>query len=162
MKGNKMDWILEPWPLYVSGPLIGLMAPVLLLLTGRSFGVSTSFQHLGAMCAPHSKLSYLRNYDWRSNHWRLVFVIGIMLGGFIGSNLLSATPPRFLPEDYYSWTGLITLAIGGILVGFGARYAGGCTSGHTIMGLSNLQWSSLLASISFFIGGLLLTHVFGF
>jgi uncharacterized membrane protein YedE/YeeE len=162
MKGNKMDWILEPWPWYVSGPLIGLMAPVLLLLTGRSFGVSTSFQHLGAMCAPHSKLSYLRNYDWRSNHWRLVFVIGIMLGGFIGSNLLSATPPRFLPEDYYSWTGLITLAIGGILVGFGARYAGGCTSGHTIMGLSNLQWSSLLASISFFIGGLLLTHVFGF
>jgi uncharacterized membrane protein YedE/YeeE len=157
-----MDWIWQPWPWYVSGPLIGLMVPVLLLLTGRSFGVSTSFQHLGAICAPRSKLPYLRNYEWRSHNWRLILVIGIMLGGFIGSNLLSATPPQFLPEAYYSWGGLVTLAIGGILVGFGTRYAGGCTSGHTIMGLSNLQWASLVASISFFIGGLLMVHIFGF
>jgi uncharacterized membrane protein YedE/YeeE len=157
-----MEWIWEPWPWYVSGPLIGLMVPVLLLLTGRSLGVSTSFQHLGAICAPRSKLPYLHNYDWRSNTWRLILVIGIMLGGFIGYYLLSATPPRFLPEAYYSWGGLITLAIGGILVGFGTRYAGGCTSGHTIMGLSNLQWASLVASISFFIGGLTMIHIFGF
>lgn len=157
-----MDWIWEPWPWYVSGPLIGLMVPALLLLTGRSFGVSTSFQHLGAICAPRSKLPYLRNYDWRSNNWRLAFVAGIILGGFIGANLLAATPPQFLPEAYYSWRGLITLAIGGILVGFGTRYAGGCTSGHTIMGLSNLQWASLVASISFFIGGLAMIHIFGF
>jgi len=157
-----MDWILQPWPWYVSGPLIGLMVPALLLLAGRSFGVSTSFQHLGAMCSPHSKLPYFRSYDWRNNNWRLVFVIGIMLGSFIGSSLLSATPTRFLPADYYSWGGVIILAIGGILIGFGTRYASGCTSGHTIMGLSNLKWPSLVASISFFIGGLLMVHVFGF
>jgi uncharacterized membrane protein YedE/YeeE len=157
-----VDWILQPWPWYVSGPLIGLMIPALLLLAGRSFGVSTSFQHLGAICSPRSKLPYFSKYDWRNNNWRPVFVIGIMLGAFIGSTLLSATPAQFLPDDYYSWSGLITLAMGGILIGFGTRYAGGCTSGHTIMGLSSLKWPSLVASISFFIGGLLMVYVFGF
>lgn len=157
-----MDWILQPWPWYVSGPLIGLMVPALLLLSGRSFGVSTSFQHLGAMCSPRSQLPYLKNYDWRSNQWRLVFVIGIVFGAFIGANLLSATPVQFLPDSYYSTGGLLLLALGGLLVGFGTRYAGGCTSGHTIMGLSSLKGASLIASISFFIGGLLMVHIFGF
>lgn len=157
-----IDWLLQPWPWYIAGPLIGLMVPVLLLLTGRSFGVSASFQHLGAMCAPRSKLPYFSQYDWRNNQWRLLFVIGIALGALIGSTLLSATPVQFLPDHYYSGGGLIILAIGGVLVGFGTRYAGGCTSGHTIMGLSNLQWTSLIASASFFAGGLLMIHVFGF
>ncbi len=157
-----MEWITQPWPWYISGPLIGLMVPALLLLSGRSFGVSTSFQHLGAMCSPRSKLPYFKDYDWRSNNWRLILVAGIMLGSFIGAYLLSATPVQFLPDSYNSWSGLLLLAIGGLLVGFGTRYANGCTSGHTIMGLSNLQWSSLVASISFFIGGLTMVHIFGF
>ncbi len=156
-----MDWILQPWPWYVSGPLIGLMIPALLLLSGKSFGVSTSFQHMGAMCSPRSKLPYFKNYDWRGNQWRLVFVIGIIIGAFIAANFLSAAPVQFLPDSYYSAGGLLLLALGGLLVGFGTRYAGGCTSGHTIMGLSNLKWASLVASISFFIGGLLMVHVFG-
>ena len=154
-----MDWIFQPWPWYIAGPLIGLMVPALLLLSGRSFGVSTSFQHLGAMCAPRSNLPYLKGYDWRGNGWRLLFVAGIMLGAFIGSNLLSVAPVAFLPDDYYSLGGIVTLAVGGLLVGFGTRYAGGCTSGHSIMGLSNLQWVSLVATLSFFAGGLLMTHL---
>ncbi|HMQ54137.1 MAG TPA: YeeE/YedE thiosulfate transporter family protein [Anaerolineae bacterium] len=154
-----MEWILQPWPWYVSGPLIGLMVPALLLLTGKTFGVSTSFQHIGAMCSPKTKLPYLKNYNWRQENWRLVLVVGIALGGFIGVNLLSAAPAQFLPDSYYSWGGVLQLIIGGLLVGFGVRYADGCTSGHTIMGLSNLQWSSLVASISFFAGGLLMVHV---
>lgn len=157
-----MDWILQPWPWYVSGPLIGLLVPALLLLSGKTFGVSTSFQHIGAMCSPRSRLPYFKNYDWRNNNWRLVFVAGIVIGAFIGSTLLSATPTQFLPAAYYSWGGIIALVIGGLLVGFGTRYAGGCTSGHTIMGLSNLKWPSLIASISFFIGGLFIVHVLGF
>lgn len=153
-----MEWILQPWPWYVSGPLIGLMVPALLLLAGKTFGVSTSFQHIGAMCSPKTKLPYLKDYDWRQESWRLVLVVGIALGGFIGVNLLSAEPAQLLPDHYYSWGGVLQLIIGGLLVGFGVRYADGCTSGHTIMGLSNLQWSSLVASVSFFAGGLLMVH----
>lgn len=154
-----MDWLFQPWPWYVSGPLIGLMVPALLLLSGKSFGVSTSFQHLGAMCTPRSNLAYLKNYNWQSNGWRLFFVGGILLGAFIGSTWLSSNPVQFLPDHYYSLGGVLTLVVGGLLVGFGTRYAGGCTSGHSIMGLSNLSWISLVATISFFIGGLLMTHL---
>ncbi len=157
-----MDWLWQPWPWYVSGPLIGLMVPALLLLAGKSFGISTSFQHVGAMCSPNSKLPYFRDYDWHRNHWRLVLVAGVILGAFIGSQFLSAAPVSFLPTDYYSWRGLILLVVGGFLVGFGTRYANGCTSGHTITGLASLHWPSLIASISFFIGGLFMVHVLGF
>lgn len=55
-----MEWILQPWPWYIAGPLIGLMVPALLLLSGKTFGVSTSFQNLGSMCAPKSNLPYLK------------------------------------------------------------------------------------------------------
>ncbi|MEM7033191.1 MAG: YeeE/YedE thiosulfate transporter family protein [Chloroflexota bacterium] len=154
-----MTWLFEPWPWYVSGPLIGLMVPTLLLLSGKSFGVSTSFQHVGAMCTPRTNLSYLKNYDWRNNGWLLFFVGGILLGAYMGVHWLSANAVQFLPNHYYSFAGVITLAIGGLMVGFGTRYAEGCTSGHSIMGLSNLQWVSLVATISFFIGGLVMTHI---
>jgi uncharacterized membrane protein YedE/YeeE len=154
-----MEWILQPWPWYISGPLIGLMVPALLLLSGKNFGVSTSFQHIGSMCSPRTNLPYLKGYNWRSNSWRLVFVAGIVIGAFIGAHLLSATPSQFLPSSYYSWSGVIALAVGGLLIGFGTRYADGCTSGHSIMGLSSLQWVSLVATVSFFAGGLLMTHV---
>lgn len=157
-----MEWITQPWPWYISGPLIGLTVPALLLLSGKTFGLSTSFQHLGAMCSSRSKLPYFKDYDWRNNNWRLTLVIGIVLGAFIGAHLLSTAPVQFLPDSYDRWPGMLLLAFGGLLVGFGTRYAGGCTSGHTIAGLSNLKWPSLVASISFFIGGLTMVHIFGF
>jgi len=154
-----MDWLMQPWPWYVSGPLIGLMVPVLLLLAGKSFGVSSSFRHLGSICSPRTKLPYLKNNDWRKQRWNLIFVAGIVIGAFIATQFLSATPISLLPDDYYSGSGLIRLALGGLLVGFGVRYADGCTSGHTITGLSNLQWPSLVATISFFVGGLIMTYL---
>ena len=154
-----MQWIMQPWPWYIAGPLIGLMVPLLLLLTGKSFGVSTSLQHINAMCAPKSSLPYLKNYNWRQNQWRLIFIVGIIAGAVIASQWLSAEPVQFLPTMYNSWGGTAALIIGGLLVGFGARYADGCTSGHTIMGLSNLQWPSLVASVAFFAGGLLMVWV---
>jgi uncharacterized membrane protein YedE/YeeE len=155
----KMEWILQPWPWYVSGPLIGLMVPTLLLLAGRSFGVSSSFRHIGAMCAPRSRLSYLKDDDWRKNSWNLIFVLGIAIGGFVDNYLLSEAPVPFLPEQYYSLSGVIKLLIGGALVGFGTRYADGCTSGHTITGISNLNWVSMVATASFFVGGLITTFL---
>lgn len=154
-----VNWLLEPWPWYISGPLIGLTVPLLFILTGKSFGISSSLRHIGAACAPGTKLPYLlsSNYNWREHTWSLIFVLGIIIGGFIGNYLLSSQPATFLPEMYTSLQGVFLLFGGGILIGFGTRYAGGCTSGHTITGISTLQGASLVATIFFFVGGLIST-----
>ena len=146
---------MQSWPWYIGGPLIGLMVPALLILAGKNFSVSTSFRQLNAMCAPQNRPSYLQ-INWRDQMWRLVFVLGIIIGGFIGNYILSYEPVAFLPESYFSLRGVVLLALGGVLVGFGTRYAQGCTSGHTIMGIASLQWPSVVASISFFVGGLIM------
>ena len=112
-----MDFIMQPWPWWFSGILIGLTVPLLYLLAGRSFGISTSFQQIGAMCAPNSKLPYLRDFNKRKGIWTLVFVIGIAIGGFIANHFLSAEPVEFLPESYQSVGGAIRLLIGGVLIG---------------------------------------------
>ncbi len=155
------DFLLQPWPWWFSGPLIGLTVPLLYLLAGKGFGISTSFQQIGALCSPRSKLDYLKNYDRRQGTWTLVFALGIVIGGFIGSQWLSAEPIEFLPAKFYSIGGAIKLFIGGTLVGFGARYAGGCTSGHAITGIANWNFPSVVATFSFFVGGLGVTWGLG-
>lgn len=153
-----IEWLLQPWPWYISGPLIGLTVPMLLLLTGHNFGISSSLRHIGSACAPRLRLPYLtKDYNWRDHIWSILFVAGIIVGGFIGNHLLSTEPVSFLPKAYFSWKGAVMLFAGGLLIGFGTRYADGCTSGHTIMGISALNWPSLVASIFFFIGGLFVT-----
>ena len=152
---------MQPWPWWFSGILVGLTVPVLYFLTGQGFGISTSFQQIGAMCSPNSKLPYVRDFNKRKGMWTLVFVIGIAAGGFIANHLLSTQPVEFLPESYMSVGGAIRLLIGGIFIGFGTRYAGGCTSGHAITGISNLNWPSLVATIFFFVGGLAVTWGLG-
>jgi len=156
-----MDWIMQPWPWWFSGILIGLTVPLLFVLSGQAFGISTSFQQIGSMCTPGSKASYLRDYDRRGGLWTLVFVAGIAFGGFVAAHLLSSTPVEFLPASFNSVSGAVRLAIGGFLIGFGTRYAGGCTSGHAITGISNLNWPSLVATIFFFVGGLAVTWGLG-
>ncbi len=156
-----MELVMQPWPAWLSGILIGLVVPLLYILAGKSLGISTSLQQMGAMCAPNSKLGYFSKYDRVGGSWTLVFVIGIAIGGFIGARLLSAHPIEFLPESYISASGAIKLLVGGFLIGFGARYAGGCTSGHSISGISNLNWPSLVATIFFFVGGLGVTWGLG-
>jgi uncharacterized membrane protein YedE/YeeE len=149
------DWIMEPWPWYVSGPLIGLSVPLLMLLSGKNLGISSSFRHIAAACMPKSKLPYFnKGYSWRDHIWNLLFVAGILIGGFIGNYLLSSEPEAFLPDSYLSITGVFVLFGAGVLIGFGTRYADGCTSGHTIMGISALNWPSLVATVFFFVGGL--------
>jgi uncharacterized membrane protein YedE/YeeE len=133
----------------------------LYILSGKAFGISSSLQHVGAICAPRANLSYLRQYSWRTHGWNLIMVIGIIIGSAIATSWLSAEPVEFLPDSYHSAGGIVRLALGGVLVGFGTRYAGGCTSGHSITGLANLNWPSLVASISFFIGGIFVTWVLG-
>lgn len=156
-----MSWILQPWPWWFSGILIGLTVPAMFIFSGKAFGISSSLRHIGAMCAPKLKLAYYRDYNWKSYIWQLVFVVGVALGGLVAVNLLSAEPVEFLPATLKNSAGIPRLIIGGILVGFGTRYAGGCTSGHAITGLSNLNWPSLVATIFFFVGGLFVTWVLG-
>lgn len=179
-----LELLSRPWPWWVAGPLIGLMVPLLLRLTGRSFGISTSFQDICAAVTP-VRFELLR-YDWRVGAWRLAFVAGILIGGAIAAGLLAPPDPvvdvaaatradlaalgiedrtGLFPDDLMSWSalatipGLVTVVLGGFLVGFGARWAGGCTSGHGITGLMSLQLPSLLAVLGFFAGGLISTFV---
>ena len=176
-----MEVIKQPWPWYLAGPLIGFIVPALLLLGNKTFGISGTLRQLCAACIP-ANISFFK-YDWKKESWNLFFAAGIIIGGFIATFLLS-NPGQvninphttallrqegvkdfsgLLPIDIFSFSQLFTLrgfvfmVIGGFLVGFGTRYAGGCTSGHAIMGISSLQWPSLVATCCFMIGGFVMT-----
>jgi uncharacterized membrane protein YedE/YeeE len=174
----------QPWPWYVAGALIGLTVPTLLILGNKAFGISSSLRHICAACLP-GNIDFFK-YDWRRESWNLWFVGGIAVGGLLAGTLLKNPEPMaiapdtvqalqnlgvqdfatgLLPADIFNWsnlftgTGLLFFVGGGFLIGFGTRYAGGCTSGHAIMGLSDLQWPSLVATISFMAGGFAMTHL---
>lgn len=178
-----LEFLKQPWTWYVAGPLIGLTVPLLLIIGNKSFGISSSLRHICASCMP-ANIPFFK-YDWKKEAWNLFFVFGIFLGGVIAINLLSNPNPvevnpklaeelagygitnysNLIPEDIINWQSLFTLkgfllmVVGGFLVGFGTRYAGGCTSGHAIMGLSNLQLPSLIATICFMIGGFIMANL---
>lgn len=176
-----LEAIRHPWPWYVAGILIGLTVPYLLLVGNKAFGISSSLRHLCAICIP-AGIPFFK-YDWRKEVWNLFFVGGVVIGAFLAAYYLSdpnamvvAEPTKtylaekgitdtaaLMPPQIFTWSnlftvrGLIFFVLGGFLVGFGTRYAGGCTSGHAIMGLSSLQWPSLVATCCFMIGGILMT-----
>ncbi|NCU02654.1 MAG: YeeE/YedE family protein [Chitinophagaceae bacterium] len=180
---NFIELIKQPWPWYVAGPLIGLTVPALLIIGNKTFGISSSLRHICAACLP-AKIPFF-NYDWKKEVWNLFFVGGILAGGFIAFLFLQNPEPMIVnaklstelatygitnydslvPTEVFNWSSLFTLrgfimmVAGGFLVGFGTRYAGGCTSGHSIMGLSNLQWPSLIATISFMVGGFIMANL---
>lgn len=178
-----IEWISQPWPWYVAGPMIGLTVPALLILGNKTFGISSSLRHVCAACVPAGIPFF--TYDWKKEIWNLLFVFGTAIGGFIAMNFL-ANPETIvisqatqadlsalgitdftdlMPVEIFNWNtiftgkGVLFFVFGGFLVGFGTRYAGGCTSGHAIMGISSLQWPSLVATIFFMVGGFLMTHV---
>ncbi len=179
-----MEFIMDPWPWYVSGPLIALVM-FLLIFMGKKFGMSSNLETMCTMCGAGKTTSYF-NVDWKGSRWNLVVVLGAAIGGFIGAHFLShstgvdiaantvtnleelgffSAGEAYLPERLFSLEALTQpgplsiLLLGGLLIGFGARYAAGCTSGHAISGLSNLQLPSLIAVIGFFIGGLVMVHL---
>ncbi|MBP7273515.1 MAG: YeeE/YedE family protein [Saprospiraceae bacterium] len=178
-----IEYLKQPWAWYVAGPLIGLTVPVLLIIGNKSFGISSSLRHICASCMP-ANIPFFK-YDWKKEVWNLFFVLGIFLGGVLATSLLSNPNPvevspklaeelatygitnfnNLVPEDIMNWQSLFTLkgfllmVVGGFLVGFGTRYAGGCTSGHAIMGLSSLQLPSLIATICFMAGGFIMANL---
>jgi uncharacterized membrane protein YedE/YeeE len=177
-----MEFLTHPWHWSVAGVLIGLTVPLLYLVGNKPFGISSSFRHLCAACLPKTPFF---DYDWKKESWNLYFVFGILLGGVVATNLLADPAPfkiadathqqlaqlgvtqfgQMEPTDIFSFKGLLTakgfilIVVGGFLVGFGTRYAGGCTSGHSITGISNFQLSSLVATICFMAGGFFVTHL---
>ncbi len=178
-----IETLKQPWPWYVAGAFAGLIVPALLLLGNKHFGISSSLRHICAACMP-AKIPFFQ-YDWKKETWNLFFVVGILLGGAIGAFVLNNGEPvqiaaqtvtelktlnvelgnelmpasLFSIENLFTIKGLVFFVIGGFMVGFGTRYAGGCTSGHTIMGLATLQWPSLVASCCFMLGGFITTHL---
>ena len=178
----------QPWHWAFSGTMIALVM-FLMLWFGKNFGVSSTMRTICSIGGAGRKWQFFY-FDWRSQVWNLLFVIGALVGGFVASQWMANpepvaisaatlahlqqlgistpqtiaggngyTPDLFSIENLLTAKGFIVMVVGGFLVGFGARWAGGCTSGHAISGLSNLQLPSLLAVIGFFAGGLLMTYV---
>lgn len=179
-----MEAILQPWPWYVSGLLITAVMTMLLFL-GRNFGMSANLRTMCSVFGAGKSCDFF-SFDWKAQRWNLLVVLGSVIGGFLAAHYLSAdnspdinsdvvtqlnglgfasAGEAYLPTELFgndifsSPKGLLLLLVGGILVGFGSRYAGGCTSGHAISGLTNLQLPSLLAVIGFFVGGLIMVHL---
>jgi len=178
-----LELLQQPWHWSVAGLMIGLTVPTLLILGNKKFGISSSLRHVCAACLP-ANIPFFK-YDWKKESWNLFFVAGIFLGGLVASLFLQNPEPvkvakstqqtlanygisdfsQLMPVEVFTWANLFTLkglvffVVGGFLVGFGTRYAGGCTSGHSIMGLSNLQLPSLIATISFMVGGFISANV---
>jgi len=178
-----MNYILDPWPWYISGPCIALVM-FLLLYFGRTFGMSSNLRTLCTIGGAGKRVKFF-DMDWKGQKWNLTVVLGAIVGGMIAHHLLSNpinidlsentindlkmlgfnnAGKSLLPPEFFSWDSVFTLKgmailiVGGFLVGFGTRYAGGCTSGHAITGLSSLQLPSLVAVVGFFIGGLIMIH----
>jgi hypothetical protein len=154
-----MEAIFGVWPWYIAGPLIGLFVPSLLIAGNKLLGISSSLQHICSIVLNTKKFA-ASGYNPSANRWKFFFVLGIALGGLAAKLFLGAGDTYFLPPQYYTWKGLILLFTGGFLIGFGTRYANGCTAGHTISGIATLQLSGAVATISFFVGGLIYTQLF--
>jgi uncharacterized membrane protein YedE/YeeE len=176
------EFLLAPWPWYFSGFLIACIMFILLFF-GRTFGFSSNFRTICAACGAGKKTTFF-DFEWKEQRWNLLFLVGSVIGGFVATHFLSTdaalklsastiaqlkevgiafdgglNPAQIFSFDFmFSASGFLILLSGGLLVGFGSRYAGGCTSGHAITGLSSLQIPSLIAVIGFFIGGLVMTY----
>lgn len=177
-----MEFITQPWPWYVAGPVIAFVM-FLLFFFGEKFGVSSNLETFCSIGGAGKYIDYFK-IDWKENTWNLIFVVGAILGGFISTQWLSSSEivdlnpqtikdlaaigiqnagDSYLPDEIFSvdtmlsLKGFFILIIAGVMVGFGARWAGGCTSGHAIVGLSSLELPSLISVVGFFIGGLVMT-----
>ncbi len=173
--------ILGTWPWYVGGPLVAIIMLILIKL-GKAFGFSSNFRTMCSALGAGKSCDFF-DFNWKSQRWNLLFLVGTIIGGFVAANLLSdnqvasisdqsiaelqaygfeSAGKAYLPTELFldlTPKNILILLVGGLFIGFGTRYAGGCTSGHAISGLSDLQWPSLVAVIGFFIGGLLMVHV---
>jgi hypothetical protein len=152
---------VTPWPWWVAGPALGLVVVLTAWLGGKTLGVSTAY---GSACALTSRLPFFAASEY-GEHWRLWFVLGLPLGGFLAFALADRLAPGL------AYGGLDTLVagslsakagllfVGGALVGAGARWAGGCPSGHSIVGIAQGSIASLVATVGFMLGGVVVFNL---
>ena len=182
-----IEFISQPWPWWVGGPMIAIIMFILLYF-GREFGISANFRVMCAADGAGEFADFFK-FDWQSQGWNLMVALGSMFGGYLAAHYFVGDEGMYahistqtvaslqelgvaveegkvpLVPEFYQWEylftlhGILVIVVGGFLVGFGARYAGGCTSGHAISGMSALQISSLVAVIGFFLGGLTMVHL---
>lgn len=159
------------WNGWLGGALIGVFVIAMAWIAGKPLGCSTAY---GNVCGFVSRLRYFHSGPYENNdNFRLWFMFGLPLGGLIaaltspgeivasfslGSLYDSVLPEALVPRA-------LVLMLGGVMIGFGSRMAGGCQSGHSIMGIGLRNVPSIVASIGFFIGGIvavqLLFGIFG-
>lgn len=153
------------WSAWVGGIAIGLYAVVQFWLSNRQLGCSLAYGNIIGLI---SGLDFFHKGQFKElNNWRLWFILGVPLGGMLAaytsSGSLTATwsmgqlYDSMLPES--EWLKAVMVTFGGILLGFGARLAGGCTAGHVISGGAQLNPPSIIAAVLFFIGGLFIVQL---
>lgn len=176
-----MEFILQPWPWYLSGFLIAF-SMFLMFYFGKQLSISSNLENLCSISGAGKWMDYFK-FDLRKKRWNIAFMLGLIVGGFLTTSFLvndqkvlisqetitdlqelgfENPGESYLPSKMFSIKSMTVksvsiLLIGGFLIGFGARYAGGCTSGHAIVGLSSFELPSLISTIGFFIGGLIMT-----
>jgi uncharacterized protein len=154
---------LPPLHWAIAGAGIAAVTLGLLFLTNRRLGISAGFEDVCSLVLqqPYFVRSGLRS----ARKWRLPFVGGLILGGFLSAIGGGGWQPTwalgmfdqvigFGPAGKIAW-----MFVAGLFIGFGTRLGGGCTSGHGIFGLSNLELPSLVTTISFMAGGILTTQL---
>ncbi|MBN2264969.1 MAG: YeeE/YedE family protein [Candidatus Aminicenantes bacterium] len=161
-----MDWLVTArWSPYAAGIGIGILSWLTLVLSDKPIGCSTAFARTSGMIERLFRgrkvldKAYYKEFAPRVD-WEWMLVVGIILGAFTSAKLSGQFKLDWVPSLWAGTFGpgpVARVAVafcGGILLGFGARWAGGCTSGHGISGTLQLAVSSWLAAICFFAGGI--------
>ena len=157
---------IDPWPWWLGGIVIGLMVPLLYFFLNTALGVSTGYGNLAKMLVPKTKLKWLNSDNFQNVfNQRLLFMVGMVLGAFVSARLAGivlATTSMGVFTDNLSWPfayKALWFVMGGVMLGLGARIAGGCTSGHSIHGIANLHPSSVIATAFFVLFGIIAVYL---
>ena len=154
---------LPPLHWAAGGAGVAVITLALLFIANRRLGISTGFEDVCSLVLQFPYFS--RDAVSSGRKWRLPFVVGLVLGGFLSAVLGGGWTPiwdlglfdqviGFGPAGKLAW-----MFAGGLFIGFGTRLAGGCTSGHGIFGLSNFEFPSLISTLSFMAAGILTTQI---
>lgn len=153
---------LSPLHWSAAGVAIGAITLLMLWLMNQRLGISTGFENL---CALVVRIPYFERDEIRaSQRWRLPFLAGLVVGGFLSAATSGGWTPFWdlgMFDASVGWGPAGKLAwmfAGGLLIGFGTRLAGGCTSGHGIFGVANLERASIASTLSFMAAGIVATH----
>jgi uncharacterized membrane protein YedE/YeeE len=166
-----MNWLMEvQWSPYIAGAGIGVLSWFTWLISSEPIGCSTSFSRIAGMI---EKLFRGRKVEKKLYYqevkpeidWQMMLVIGVVVGALVSSLLSGDFNLQWFPAIWSLHFGnniilrLVVAFAGGVLLGFGSRWADGCTSGHGISGTMQLAVSSWISAICFFIGGILMAQL---